>query len=128
MPSALISSKTAIVNDEFVRELVGGQNAVGRRIRIEATPYEPQIAFEIVGVARNTKYRDLREEFQPILFTPLSQAALTRPHCRIVIRSSSRLDRLATQVRSTLAGPAQTSAIPSTSSICEFKNPFCESA
>jgi len=97
-------SKTAIVNEEFVRELAGGQNAVGRRFWIEATPYEPQIAFEIVGVARNTKYRDLREEFQPILFTPLSQAALTRPHCRIMIRSSARLDSLARQVRSTLAG------------------------
>lgn len=95
-------SKAAIVNEEFVRELAGGKNAVGRRIWIEATPYEPQIAFEIVGVARNTKYRDLREEFQPILFTPLSQAALTRPHCRLVIRSSARLDSLATQVRSML--------------------------
>jgi putative ABC transport system permease protein len=60
------------VNEEFVREVMGGRNALGRRFWIEATPYERQTAFEIVGVARNTKYRDLREEFQPILFTPLS--------------------------------------------------------
>jgi predicted permease len=101
-------SKAAVVNEEFARELVGesrgGRNAVGRRFWIEATPYEPQTAFEIVGVARNTKYRDLREEFQPVVFTPLSQAALTRPHCRLLIRSSARLNGVISQMRSTLAG------------------------
>ena len=96
-------SKAAIVNEQFVRELVGGQNAVGRRFWIEATPYEPQIAFEIVAVARHTKYRICARSSNQY-YSHRYRRPRSRAHCRIVIRSSARLDRLATQVRSTLAG------------------------
>lgn len=45
---------------------------VGLRIRREATPHEPETVFGIVGVVKNTKYRDLREKFLPIVYLPLS--------------------------------------------------------
>jgi putative ABC transport system permease protein len=69
---------------------------------VEATPYEPQTLYEIVGVVRNTKYRDLREEFQPIMFLPLSQAMLQRPGSRIMIRSSASSEAVASEVKSAL--------------------------
>jgi predicted permease len=98
------AAKVAVVNEEFARQFTGGLNAVGQRFSIETTPYEPQMAFEIVGVVKNAKYRALREEFQPVAFLPLSQAALARPAGRFMIRSSARPGAATHSVRSTLAG------------------------
>jgi predicted permease len=95
-------SKVAIVNEEFARRIVGGLSAVGRRFWIEITPYEPQTALDIIGVVKNTKYRDLREDFQPVFFVPLSQAALGRTRGRFLIRSSVRSESLVASVRSAL--------------------------
>ncbi|MGH9647542.1 MAG: FtsX-like permease family protein, partial [Bryobacteraceae bacterium] len=100
-----LGSKVAVVNEEFAREFMGsGRNALGRRFWIEPTPYEPLSVFEIVGVVRNAKYRDAREEFQPVMFLPLSRAALERPATRIMIRFSGGSGTLASSLRSTLAG------------------------
>ena len=81
-------SRVAIVNREFARQVFGDQNPVGRRFWVESTPTEPQTDFEIVGVAENTLYRDLREEIQPIAFTPLSKAADERSAARFLLRST----------------------------------------
>jgi putative ABC transport system permease protein len=97
-------SKVAVVNQEFARELLGGGNALGKRFWIEATPYEPQTSYEIVGLVKNTKYHDLREEFQPVMFLPLSQAALAQPHGRFMIRSNAAANALVSSVRTTLTG------------------------
>jgi predicted permease len=97
-------AKAAIVNEEFAREVMGGVNAVGKRIWVEPTPYVPQTALEIVGVVKNTKYRDLREEFQPVVFVPMSQAALERAASSIMIRSKIHRDALVRSLRTVLAG------------------------
>ncbi len=97
-------AKVAVVNQEFAREFTGGLNPVGKRLWMEATPYRPQTAFEIVGLVKNTKYRDLREEFQPLAFVPLSQATQQRSGARFMIRSGGRVDALVSPVRKTLTG------------------------
>jgi putative ABC transport system permease protein len=96
-------ANVAVVNEKFARDFNGVANVVGRRFWIEATPYFPEISYEIVGVVKNAKYRDMREDFQPVIFTPLSEVALTRPSARMMIRSAARTDALVTAVRSTLA-------------------------
>ena len=65
--------KVAIVNETFARKLLNGANPVGQRFRIEATPTDPETVYEIVGLVKNTKYIDLREEFGPIAFLARSQ-------------------------------------------------------
>ncbi|HEX4595504.1 MAG TPA: ABC transporter permease, partial [Bryobacteraceae bacterium] len=97
-------SKPAIVNEELARELTGGLNAVGKRFWIEATPYEPQTIHEIVGVVKNTKYHDLREGFQPLVYFPLWRRVLDNSSARYMIRSSARPDALTSSLRKTLAG------------------------
>jgi ABC-type antimicrobial peptide transport system permease subunit len=64
----------------------------------------PQTALEIVGVVKNAKYRDLREEFQPVVFVPMSQAALERAASSIMIRSKIHPDALVRSLRTVLAG------------------------
>jgi predicted permease len=96
-------ANVAVVNEKFARDFNGAVNVVGRRFWIEATPYFPELSYQIVGVVKNAKYHDMREDFQPVIFTPLSEAALARPSARMLIRSSARTDALVTAVRSTLA-------------------------
>jgi len=58
-----------IVNEELARRYFPGQNPLGKRIKTDSEgPY-----LEIVGVARNAKYRRLREEPLPFFYTPLAQ-------------------------------------------------------
>lgn len=84
------SARVAIVNEAFARDLSLGPRPVGRRFWLETTPSEPSAAYEVVGVVKNTKYRDLREDFQPVMFFPMSPAALRSSLDQIVIRSSAR--------------------------------------
>jgi putative ABC transport system permease protein len=65
--------KVAIVNETFARKLLNGANPIGQRFRIEATPSDPETVYEIVGLVKDTKYTDLREEFGPIAFLARSQ-------------------------------------------------------
>ncbi|HKP72125.1 MAG TPA: ABC transporter permease, partial [Pyrinomonadaceae bacterium] len=63
-----------IVNEEFARRYFGGQNALGKRIKTESEG----AYLEVVGVARNAKYRQLREEPLPFFYTPLAQTYTSR--------------------------------------------------
>jgi len=67
------SPKVAIVNEEFARRFFGGANPVGRTFRLEAAAGKPEPLCQIVGLVKNTKYYELREDFIPIGFFPIAQ-------------------------------------------------------
>jgi len=102
--TAASAPKVVVINERLARELGLGTNPIGRHLYIEPTPLEPQALYEIVGMVANTKYHDLREDDQPILYVPMWQAALRRPVGQFVIRSAGRNDALVTSLRKTLAG------------------------
>jgi len=83
----LASPKVAVVNEAFARQIAGHQELIGKRFWKEATPTEPATAYEIVGVAKNTKYHDLREDFVPIAFLPAAQDSAAGAYDFFVIRS-----------------------------------------
>jgi len=58
---ALNAPKAVIINATLAR-ILHEPNPIGRRLVVEATPTEPETAYEIVGVARDAKFEDLREE------------------------------------------------------------------
>jgi predicted permease len=62
-----------IVNEEFARRYFHGANALGKRVRTD--PEGPYL--EVVGVAKNAKYRGLREEPLPFYYTPLAQKGMS---------------------------------------------------
>jgi hypothetical protein len=97
-------ANVAVVNEKFARDFGGGANVVGKRFRIEATPYFPELAYQIVGVVKNAKYRDLREDFRPVAFTPLTEAALKRSGGRFLVLSNTDSSALVSSVRNTVAG------------------------
>lgn len=98
------SSDVAVVNEAFARQLAGSWNAIGKRFWIEATPTAPQSSYVIVGVVKNAKFQDLREDFQPVVFLPLSKSWQGRPYSRFMIRSHENPQALAQSVKATLGG------------------------
>jgi predicted permease len=64
------SVHVAIVNETMAKQFWPGENAVGKRFSLvgDAGPF-----VEIVGVARNGKYRTLAEDPEPYLYLPLAQ-------------------------------------------------------
>ena len=69
----LTAPKVAIVNEEFARKIFHGSNPVGRSFRREESADKPDSVFLVVGLVRNTKYYELREDFRPIAFVPEDQ-------------------------------------------------------
>lgn len=64
----------AVVNEAFVRKLVPDGEPLGRVLWIEPPAGKPIERIQIVGVVRNTKYQDIREDFPPIVHLAASQA------------------------------------------------------
>jgi macrolide transport system ATP-binding/permease protein len=65
------SPQVAIVNEKFVRRFFPNQDPIGRRFGIDFAPYSG--AFEIVGVFRDFKLYNPREETRPVFLRPLTQ-------------------------------------------------------
>ena len=76
-----------IVNEAFARKFFDGANPVGRRFWVAASPGDPDTRYEIVGLVRNTKYEDLREEFQPIAYYAAAQDEGAASGAEVLIRS-----------------------------------------
>ena len=82
----LNSPPAAIVNERFAREVLGGSNPLGVTFYVARGKPEERI-YQIVGLVGNTKYRDVREQFQPIIFLAESQDAKPDADSTFVIRS-----------------------------------------
>jgi putative ABC transport system permease protein len=96
------SPKVAVVNEAFARRFTDGANPVGKIFRREATPSDPEIAFQIIGLVKNTKYLNLREDFGPIAFLATSQDTRPGSWDRVVIRSHAPLPDLVSRVKQTI--------------------------
>lgn len=75
------------MNEAFARKFLNGANPVGRRFWMEASTVEPETRYEIVGLVRDTKYEDLREEFRPILYDNPAQDPGSGPGIQVLLRS-----------------------------------------
>jgi putative ABC transport system permease protein len=85
----LAAPKVAIVNETFAKRLFGGANPVGRTFRIIGPQGKPDPSYEVVGLVRNTKYYQLREDFKPIGFFPIAQDDDPYPNGTYVLRTSA---------------------------------------
>jgi len=98
------SPRVAVVNQEFARRLGKGASPVGVRIRREAKPHEPETVFEIVGVVKNSKYKDLREKFVPIVYLAISQEQDPDPFEQIILHSALPLPILTSEIKLAVDG------------------------
>jgi putative ABC transport system permease protein len=93
------SPKVAIVNEEFARRFGKNANPVGLRIRREATPHEPETVFEIVGMVKNSKYLDLRENSRPIVYLSVGQDQTPDAFEQVMIHSTLPLPMLTSRIK-----------------------------
>jgi putative ABC transport system permease protein len=77
----------ALVNERFVNKVMNGADPIGRRLWVIAAPGEPEQKIEIIGVTRDTKYRSIREELQPLVYVPVAQADGFRALARFAVKA-----------------------------------------
>jgi predicted permease len=82
------SPRVAVVNQTFVRRLLGDSDPIGKTLRTNPEPSYPATEYEIVGVIRDTKYDSLRGETPPMTFAPASQFPAQGPWSAIMIHSN----------------------------------------
>jgi len=62
----------AVINERLAGQYFGGDDPIGRRFSPGAV-FDAQKAWQVVGIVRNTKYHDLREEMPAQMYVPISQ-------------------------------------------------------
>jgi predicted permease len=93
------SPKVAIVNETFSRTFFPGENPLGRRISTKPQ-FDPSQAIEIVGVVKDSKYNDLRQEVRSMFYLPLFQT--TSQFNSVEVRTSENPLAVAGPVRQVL--------------------------
>jgi predicted permease len=85
------SPKVAIVTEAFVRTYFGGRDPSGQAFQIDEPIGEPRPFYQIVGVARDTKYTDLRESFAPLAHVAATQDRSPGPFMQLVVRADTSM-------------------------------------
>jgi putative ABC transport system permease protein len=76
----------AIVNESFVRKYLGSSNAIGRTFQIEEAVGSPRPHHQIVGVVKDTKYFDMRDDAGPIAYLAAAQESNPGPSMQLMVR------------------------------------------
>jgi putative ABC transport system permease protein len=92
--------RVAIVNEKFARHYFGGGNAVGRRIGFGGNPNTPT-PIEIIGVVRNSKYTDVRDEIPRQVFFPYLESSQPSGFT-VYLQTRQPADRMFDTVRQTM--------------------------
>jgi predicted permease len=97
------SPKVTIVNEAFAKKFFGDTNPLGRTIRVEGQAGKPDPMYQIVGVVRNTKYYELREDFLPVSFLPAAQDDSPGAEVTYMLRTAAPLGDLFRSVKAAVA-------------------------
>ncbi len=85
---------TAILNETLAARLWPNENALGKRVSVNG-PKGPFL--EVVGIARDSKYRSLGETPRPYVYLPLSQSY--DPKMTLVVRTTGEPKAITPAVR-----------------------------
>jgi predicted permease len=100
-PKGTPDFRVAIVNERFVRHYFADGNAIGRRIGFGGDPNTPT-PMEIVGIVRDSKYTDVRDEIQRQVFFPYLENSQPSSFT-VYLRSSRPAESMFTLVRQTVS-------------------------
>jgi len=97
------SPQVAIVNEAFVKRFFGAGNPVGRTFLVEGNAGEPDRRYQVVGLVRNTKYQEVREDFLPIAYVAIGQRKQPDADAQIVLRTAAPLAEISREVKTVAA-------------------------
>ena len=98
------SPAVAIVNESFVHKVLQGEDPLGKIFRVDAGAGVPETPYQIIGVVKDTKYSNLREDFQPTAFLPRSQDDKPDLDNSIILHSDLGLGSLTASIERSTAG------------------------
>jgi predicted permease len=90
------SPRVAIVSEAFAHKFFGGANPVGKKF---CDSGKPDQTYQIIGLAKDTKYYQLREEPVPIAFLSFTQANGPEENSTLMIRSEEPLLPLISSIK-----------------------------
>ena len=97
------SLKVAIVNQSFVKKILNGANPIGAHFQIEEAVGRARPIYEVVGLVRDTKYYDLRDEFAPEVYVTTAQDDEPAEDAGLLIRSNLPMGTLTQELKNALA-------------------------
>ncbi len=97
-----VAPKVVVVNQAFARDFFPGADPLGQTFESLAEPEYPQAVYRIVGVVKNAKYQDIREEFQPVVYAPESQHPAFYVYQTMLVRSSAPTASLIAAIKETI--------------------------
>jgi predicted permease len=83
--------KVVLVNETFLRRFLGNADPIGATVRTGAEPGYPEATYEVIGVVKDAKYGNLRQEIPPIAFAPARQHPISAAWAAVVVRSAEPL-------------------------------------
>src|SRR3954470_3963501 len=93
--------RVAVVNEAAARTLFGSQGAMGQMLTMQA---DQKTEFEIVGVAKDSRYTSPRDPMPPTVYLPYAQTTVGRLGAiNVVVRSSLPAVTLGPLIRSAAA-------------------------
>jgi len=98
----LNSPAVAVVNESFVHKMLKGAEPQGAIFRVDEGAGQPESVYQIVGVVKDTKYNDLRDDFGPIAYLARSQDKKPDTTVSVIVRSGLALDSLTASVESSI--------------------------
>ncbi len=96
------SPRVAVVNEAFAKKLGLGVKVIGARFWREATPSSPEQLNQIVGLVRDTKYRNIRRPAGPIAYVALAQDKDPDNNMQVLVRSRMPMNAEEQAIRRTL--------------------------
>ena len=93
-----VSAPVAVINQRFVDEYLTGLNPIGLHMG-HGDPFKAP-GSEIVGVVADSKFFDLREKSEPMVFYPISQKPVNS--FELILRTAADPNSVAAEVRGAL--------------------------
>jgi putative ABC transport system permease protein len=101
--NTLNSPAVAIVNESFVRTVLNQKEPLGKIFRVDEGVGVPESIYQIIGVVKDTKYLDLRDDFAPIAYLPVSQDKKPQTGVSLILHSDLAMDSLTSSVERAVA-------------------------
>jgi len=96
--NTLNSPAVAIVNESFVRKVLKGAEPLGKIFRVDEGAGKPESPYQIIGVVKDTKYNDMKEDFGPIAYLARAQDKKPDTNAAVIVRSDLPLEALTSSV------------------------------
>jgi len=89
--------KVAIINEAMAQRYWPDSNPIGKHIDLGRGRKTAAQSMEIIGIAKNSKYRELTEETEPVFYQPLQQ--WYTPDMALHVRTAGEANALIAMVR-----------------------------